>query len=431
MVRAPSMLRVSVFSFASRVRRCNGVAVAPQTLLLPATLNSSLSARVPPPSFPVPPQGQDGYWVIDAPQAPIPLRPGMRRNGSSNPQTPTKRAAAPSEASVAGGSQNGTGSAVGTPGVSLHGPGLSMHGPSMGPGLGPESTTAAPKSAIDATTSNVQLNLNALYEKSCHGPTNVIDLKVYLKAEAIQHARRDSQDSRRQSRHSRTSQAGAKNPALSNRVRAEVDDLLSKLGLTETEAAVLRAQRMASQEDSRSLHVEDSHKPPESAVPDEGGSSGGGYHPRRRVSFVGRLRDPNTGALSNLRLFGGKLGASTAMTRSIGDREAARCCISEPEVVTMVVEATQKARIVICSDGVWDVYDNAEAVSVTKGNRLNVMKTSLASANHLAAHALEDRVYDGLPADDITVIIADVFGGMVPRQGGEAGSSEGGCCALQ
>ena len=53
---------------------------------------------------------------------------------------------------------------------------------------------------------------------------------------------------------------------------------------------------------------------------------------RKRMSFVGRLRDPRTGAMSQPRLFGGKVGASTAMTRSIGDREAARSCIPDPEV---------------------------------------------------------------------------------------------------
>ena len=62
---------------------------------------------------------------------------------------------------------------------------------------------------------------------------------------------------------------------------------------------------------------------------------------RDRRSFVARLRDPETGAMSNLRLFGGNVGSSTAMTRSIGDAGAARCCIPEPEFTTVLVPPTQ------------------------------------------------------------------------------------------
>jgi hypothetical protein len=69
---------------------------------------------------------------------------------------------------------------------------------------------------------------------------------------------------------------------------------------------------------------------------------------RDRRSFVARLRDPETGALSNLRLFGGNVGASTAMTRSIGDAGAARCCIAEPEFCTLLVAPTQARRAHAC-----------------------------------------------------------------------------------
>ena len=62
---------------------------------------------------------------------------------------------------------------------------------------------------------------------------------------------------------------------------------------------------------------------------------------RDRRSFVARLRDPETGAMSNLRLFGGNVGSSTAMTRSIGDANAARCCIAEPEFTTVLIPPTQ------------------------------------------------------------------------------------------
>lgn len=66
-----------------------------------------------------------------------------------------------------------------------------------------------------------------------------------------------------------------------------------------------------------------------------------GVPPRARRSFVARLHDPETGAMSNLRLFGGNVGASTAMTRSIGDIGAARCCIPEPEFSSVLIPPTQ------------------------------------------------------------------------------------------
>ena len=77
---------------------------------------------------------------------------------------------------------------------------------------------------------------------------------------------------------------------------------------------------------------------------------------RDRRSFVARLRDPETGAMSNLRLFGGNVGSSTAMTRSIGDANAARCCIAEPEFTTVLVPPTQ-VRVVCSSDCVGCVPD--------------------------------------------------------------------------
>ena len=146
---------------------------------------------------------------------------------------------------------------------------------------------------------------------------------------------------------------------------------------------------------------------------------------RGRRSFVGRLRDASTGNMSNPRLFGGSVGASTAMTRSIGDRGAARCCIAEPEFLTRRVAPGQAARIIIASDGVWDVYANDEAETIAKGTRMDGARTSAACAQLLARRAQEDRSFDGLSPDDITVVVLDVHGG------GLAGGAEGGCCALQ
>lgn len=90
---------------------------------------------------------------------------------------------------------------------------------------------------------------------------------------------------------------------------------------------------------------------------------------RDRRSFVARLYDPATGEQSNLRLFGGSVGASTAMTRSIGDRGAARCCTAEPEVATVMVGPGLRARLLVASDGLWDVLTVEQAEQLGRPGR--------------------------------------------------------------
>jgi serine/threonine protein phosphatase PrpC len=161
---------------------------------------------------------------------------------------------------------------------------------------------------------------------------------------------------------------------------------------------------------------------------------------RQRRSFVARLRDPETGAMSTPRLFGGNVGASTAMTRSIGDRGAARCCIAEPEFCTMLVAPGERGRVILASDGMWDVYTNEEADTIARGTRMDGVRTSADAAALLARRAQEDRSFDGLSPDDITIIVLDINKGGLPgggkaASGGAApaggGDAQGGCCTLQ
>ena len=157
---------------------------------------------------------------------------------------------------------------------------------------------------------------------------------------------------------------------------------------------------------------------------------------RQRRSFVARLRDPETGAMSTPRLFGGNVGASTAMTRSIGDRGAARCCIAEPEFCTMLVGPGERGRVILASDGMWDVYTNEEADTIARGTRMDGVRTSGDAAALLARRAQEDRSFDGLSPDDITIIVLDINQGGLPAGGGGAaaaggGEAAGGCCSVQ
>ena len=51
-------------------------------------------------------------------------------------------------------------------------------------------------------------------------------------------------------------------------------------------------------------------------------------------------------------------GMSHGVSRSIGDLGAARGCVATPEISTHRILAGGSARIVVCSDGVWDVFDS-------------------------------------------------------------------------
>ena len=84
----------------------------------------------------------------------------------------------------------------------------------------------------------------------------------------------------------------------------------------------------------------------------------------------------------------------------------------------------QRARIIVASDGLWDVYANEEAEQLSRGSRLDAPRNSADAAAHLVTHALDDRAFDGLAPDDITALVVDIHGGGLPASG------EGGCCTL-
>jgi serine/threonine protein phosphatase PrpC len=85
----------------------------------------------------------------------------------------------------------------------------------------------------------------------------------------------------------------------------------------------------------------------------------------------------------------------------------------------------QRARIIIASDGLWDVYANEEAEQLSRGSRMDTPKSSAACAVMMAERALEDRSFDGLSADDITALVIDIRRGPLPAAGGGDG-----CCVV-
>jgi hypothetical protein len=306
------------------------------------------------------------------------------------------------ERSLRGASAAGAALLSGNRGTATPPGGLSLHGASD---FGAPGTPTAGEGSVRSAGSSI--------DNSRHGPTELQDLRSQL-ARVHQRAAISGGDSGGAAPASPGRQGGN---GMAARPPLAPSALLSPAALAATNAAAAQAAH------------------------------------RDRRSFVARLRDPETGALSNLRLFGGNVGASTAMTRSIGDAGAARCCIAEPEFCTQLVAPTQardalcapclfvsadmllplspflcaqRARLIIASDGLWDVYANEEAEQLSRGTRLDAPRTSAECATLLASRALEDRAFDGLAADDITALVVDIRGGGLAAAGGPSGA----CCTV-
>ena len=80
-----------------------------------------------------------------------------------------------------------------------------------------------------------------------------------------------------------------------------------------------------------------------------------------QMSFVGCYVDAAGKSLSRERVFSSS-GDSHGVSRSIGDRGAARACVSTPEINNVRIPSGKGARIVVASDGVWDCFASAAAM---------------------------------------------------------------------
>ena len=139
------------------------------------------------------------------------------------------------------------------------------------------------------------------------------------------------------------------------------------------------------------------------------GSMEGSYG-KARMSFVGFYKNDKGQALSKPRIFSSS-GMSHGVSRSIGDRGAARGCVATPEITTHRVLQGGGARIVVCSDGVWDVFDSLKAMKAVKPCR-----SVDAAAKKLCVVAREKREFSGIALDDISTIVVDI-GEYVPAAG--------------
>lgn len=115
---------------------------------------------------------------------------------------------------------------------------------------------------------------------------------------------------------------------------------------------------------------------------------------------------------------------SILMTRSMGDRFGPRCCIAEPDITAVTIGATEYARFVIATDGVWDVLNEAEV------SDLIFFSDDLQEvAKRIASNAEKVRISRRQRRDDITVIVVDVNHHVVVDQarGVKASCSTMGC----
>ena len=123
-----------------------------------------------------------------------------------------------------------------------------------------------------------------------------------------------------------------------------------------------------------------------------------GYAVQHQESFVDK-RDPRM----EKEVVFGRYNLSAMMTRTLGDKYGPRSCIPLPDVAAVTLGPDEFGRIVMASDGLWDVL-TVEAV------RKTVMKFQRPEdvAIALAQSASNLRALHGMRKDDITVVVVDV-----------------------
>ena len=94
---------------------------------------------------------------------------------------------------------------------------------------------------------------------------------------------------------------------------------------------------------------------------------------------------------------------SITMTRSVGDRHAARSCVCTPEITAITLPPNEYARFIMGSDGFWDVIDNDAAFALILG-----VNDTIAASNILSVTARKARDTARMRIDDITCLVIDV-----------------------
>ena len=157
---------------------------------------------------------------------------------------------------------------------------------------------------------------------------------------------------------------------------------------------------------------------------------------RRSITSQTPLKRSNTSVLNRINvqdpsdvygplvLAGGELNqVSTCVTRSIGDWDGSRAMIPEPEVLTFEVAQGEHARVILCSDGVWDVLSLKDACQCARA-----APTASSAADRIVqkAYTRSMQKFERLK-DDTSCVVVDLNPSLLPF---EKPPGAGGCCAL-
>ena len=125
----------------------------------------------------------------------------------------------------------------------------------------------------------------------------------------------------------------------------------------------------------------------------------------RAIVRPSRVINPHTGAwleVGAVRVWDASQIYGVAMSRSLGDMQVHPFLIPTPEVSTRLLDASDQM-LILATDGVWDVMDNDEAVSVGTSAKPGVACLAI-------VEACAKRWDTSMPGrrDDITVVVVDL-----------------------
>ena len=120
------------------------------------------------------------------------------------------------------------------------------------------------------------------------------------------------------------------------------------------------------------------------------------------------------------------------MTRSLGDWKHVAWILPQPQMARSRVGAEEHHRVIIASDGLWDVVSHEKCMELCRG-----APTVQAAAEALVEAAkvvyLEHRQLE-LPGDDTTVLVVDLNPSQLafvePPPVASSGGDGSGCCLI-
>ena len=108
-------------------------------------------------------------------------------------------------------------------------------------------------------------------------------------------------------------------------------------------------------------------------------------------------------------------GASTCVTRSIGDWDASRTLIPHPEIIERVVKRGNHKRFVIASDGLWGTLSLNKIAKLAYRNRDDPQKCATSILRHVRLECAQlNGVREHPFKDDTTIVIVDVIAAPAP-----------------